>query len=112
MTPQPEHGHLDLRAPLEKLVTAVAGRLHDVRREGNEPTGPDLVLDVMDSHVSGVLIQEAETAGPSGHAIWHLAHLALALVEQAGIPEHGTGSGPYRRLNGARREVTEALAIV
>src|SRR5690242_17321920 len=108
MTPQPDHGHVDLRALLEKLLNAVHEVLHDVPN----PTGAD-VLNAMDNYVSGALRQEAETAGAATLATWHLAQLALAIVEQAGIPEQGSGSGgAYRRLNTVRREMTDGLSVV
>ena len=112
MTAQPEHGHLNLRAPLEKFLGAVAARLQELDRESMELSGPDVVLDTINNYVSGALMAEAENAGPSTLATSHLAHLALMLVEQAGIPEQGTGSGPYQKINRARREVTEGLAVV
>ena len=112
MTAQPEHGHLDLRVPLKKFLDAVTARVQELDRESTEPSGHDVVLDAMNNYVSGALLAEAEEAGRSTLATCHIAHLALALVEQAEIPEQGTGSGPYQKINRARREVTEGLAVV
>jgi hypothetical protein len=100
---------IDLRAPLSKFFEALAARLQDAHRDGKALTGPDSVLDMMHTYIGPALMDEAGTAGPSGAATRHLVHLALVVVDQAKVPEEGTGSGPYRRLNSAKHQLNEAL---
>src|SRR5689334_8430611 len=102
MTLQADLGHVDLRVPLEKLVTAVTERMQEAGRESFEPSEPDDLLHVLDNYVSRPLMHRAEAAGPSSVATWHLAHLALAIVDRAGMPEEGAEAGPYERVNMAR----------
>ena len=53
---------------------------------------------------------EAERARPSPTAAWHLSHLAVVVLEQTGIPDHGPGSGVYRPVISAIRRLSDYLA--
>jgi hypothetical protein len=108
--PSPDDLGEGLLARLRELFDAVETALQGVAERGGEPAEHDLILRTVYEQIRPALVAEAEQARLSSAATWHLYHLAVVLLEQAGIPDHGTGSGVYRPLNSAIKRLSEYLA--
>jgi hypothetical protein len=108
--PSPDDLGEGLLARLRELFDAVETALQGVAERGGEPAEHDLILRTVYEQIRPALVAEAEQARLSSTATWHLYHLAVVLLEQAGIPDHGTGSGVYRPLNSAIKRLSEYLA--
>jgi hypothetical protein len=99
-----------LPARLSELFGALETTLRSVAEKGGEPAGHDLVLEMVRELVSPALMEEAEAASSSYTATWYLAHLTATILQRLGIPDHGSGSGPYRHLHSVIRKLNDALA--
>jgi len=105
----PEGTVTDLRIPLLHLLSEMEATLENVRRPNKALTGHDLALEFAMTYIGQPLRAETERVEPSGAAVENLARLALAVVARTDMPEKGTGSGPYQKLNNARKQLQKAL---
>jgi hypothetical protein len=106
MTGPQEDTHESLPNRLNELFEAIQTVRPAPTEEGAEPAGHDAVLQMMHEHIRPVLMAETDAARPSHAATWHLAHLAVALLGQAEVPE----GEAYSQLHSARRQLDDALA--
>lgn len=91
----------------ETLETALQTSLDE---SGGELTGPLVVLDVVYQYLGPALEQEVQAAGTIGPALWHIAHLASAVVQSVRMPTSGASAALYRPIRDANKQLKSALS--